>query len=57
MAPCLYLKPVRQGNHKLLEGYAYLNSKATHCPGGVYYLRYSTGGKLVWRLIGTDAPR
>ena len=47
--------PVYSGNHKIKPQYALVNGKPEHHPEGVYYLRYSAGGKRHWELVGSDA--
>jgi hypothetical protein len=50
-----YLDPLFAANGKLKPDFALLNGKPTHCPGGVYHLRYLKGDTRVWETIGTDA--
>jgi hypothetical protein len=35
--------------------YALVSGKPTHCPDGIYYLRYRQAGNRVWQAIGNDA--
>jgi hypothetical protein len=50
-----YLDPVFAANSKLKPSFALLNDKPTHCPDGVYHLRYLKGGTRVWEAVGSDA--
>ena len=49
-----YCNPVCTANQKLRAQYALIDGKPRHHPEGVYYLRYTTGGKRRWERVGAD---
>ena len=49
-----YTNPVYSANGKLKPFYAIVSGNPEHHPEGVYNLRYRDGGKLIWKVVGTD---
>ena len=50
-----YIKPVWQDRKNLKPLWGFVAGQATHCPNGVYHLRYVKLGKRVWEHVGTSA--
>jgi integrase len=49
-----YCNPTFSANGKVKPFYAMVNRAPEHHPEGVYSLRYPCGGKMIWKVVGTD---
>jgi integrase len=48
-------KPVVGKNNKIRPGYCLVHGQEYHDPDGIYYVRYSQGGKQLWEKVGPNA--
>jgi len=50
-----YARAVIAKNRQIRPLFAVVGGQPTHCPEGVYHLRYRLGGKRIWEPVGSSA--